>query len=183
MAAQPKLPCRFFLQNSCTRGETCQYSHDRGPPSAGSRRPTTVTPSTGPWISATVPPSTRSWRPTTVPVSTESGRSAAPALSFRANAPGVDVSTVQPRTYGQQPSPPTVVQDGGGGLFLPCKFFQKGFCSRGISCKFAHVLAGNSQLSERLPIGHGVPAKETTTTANEVSLRPILLDAHKRTSV
>lgn len=179
MAAQPKLPCRFFLQNSCTRGETCQYSHDRGSPSAS--RPTTVPPSTGSWRSATVPPSTRSWRPTAVPVPAKSGSSAAPALSFRANVPAVDVSTVRPRAYGQQPSKATVVQDGGEGLFLPCKFFQKGFCSRGTSCKFVHVLAGNSQLPERLPIGRGVPAKETTTTANEVSLRPILLDAHEWT--
>lgn len=174
MAAQPKLPCRFFLQNGCTRGEACQYSHDRGPSiSTGSRRPTTVPPSTGSWRSATTTttatPPTRSWRPATVPVSAGFGISADPVLGFRANVPGA-VSTA-PRAYGQQPSKSIGVQDSGEALFVPCKFFQKGFCSRGISCKFAHVLVEDSQVSERLPIGHEVLTKETTNTVNEVSLR------------
>lgn len=175
MAAQPKLPCKFFLQNSCTRGEACQYSHDRGP-STGSRRPITVPPSTGSWRPAatTATPSTGSWRPTTVPVSSGLGISAAPVLGFRANAPGV-VSTVL-RAYGQQPSKSIGVQDSGEALFIPCKFFQKGFCSRGISCKFAHVLVGDSQISERLPIGHEILTKEMANTVNEVSLRLVSLN-------
>lgn len=178
MAAQPKLPCKFFLQNSCARGEACQYSHDRGP-STGFRRPTTVPPSTGSWRSATTAatPSTRSWRPATVPVSAGIGTSAAPVLEFRANVPGV-VFTV-PRAHGQQPSKSIGVQDSGEALFIPCKFFQKGFCSRGISCKFAHVLVGDSQVSERLPVGHEILTKETANTVNEVSLRLVSLNVHE----
>lgn len=167
MAARPKLPCKFFLQNSCTRGDSCQYSHDRGPPT-GSWRPTTVPPSAGSWRSATVSPSTRSWGPVAVPASTRPERSTAPTPIFRANVPG-STSTV-PRTYSQRPSRPTVVQDDSEGLLVPCKFFQKGFCSRGTTCKFAHVLEGGSQLSERLPIAHDIPVEKTATTVNEVSL-------------
>lgn len=174
MAAQPKLPCKFFLQNSCTRGESCQYSHDRGLPFTGSRRPTTVPPATGPWRSATIS-SAGSWRPVAAPVSTGSERSAATTSGFRTNVPGVTSAAL--RTYSQRPSGPsgpTVVQDGNEGLLLPCKFFQKGFCSRGTTCKFAHVLAGGSQPSERLPIDRDVPVKEAATTVNEVSLGLVL---------
>lgn len=182
MAAQPKFPCKFFLQNSCTRGESCQYSHDRGLQSTGSRRPATVPPAAGPWRSATVS-STGSWRPAAVLVSTGSERSAAPTSGFRTNVPGV--ASTAPRTYSQRPSrssgpfESTVVQDGNEGLLLPCKFFQKGFCSRGTTCKFAHVLVEGSQPSEQLPIDRDIPVKQTATTVNEVSLGLILSDVHE----
>lgn len=157
MAAQPKLPCKFFLQNSCTRGESCQYSHHRGPPSTGSWRPTAV-------------PSTGSWRTTTAPLSAESRRSATTPLSFCANVPSPISTVPAPRVYGrgQQPPKPTMVQGGGEGLSFPCKFFQKGFCSRGTTCKFAHVLVEGSQ---PLSIGRDMPTKETVIAVDNVSIK------------
>jgi hypothetical protein len=38
------------------------------------------------------------------------------------------------------------------GLFVPCRFFQKGFCARGQECGFAHVAAPNDVVASEVAV-------------------------------
>ncbi|KAF8248376.1 hypothetical protein K440DRAFT_583618 [Wilcoxina mikolae CBS 423.85] len=54
------------------------------------------------------------------------------------------------------------------GLFIPCKYFQKGFCSFGTSCFYAHVIPSQAPLATETPkTVHSNAEKVTPDAATE----------------
>ncbi|KZT27877.1 hypothetical protein NEOLEDRAFT_1059755 [Neolentinus lepideus HHB14362 ss-1] len=120
----PSQVCRFFLQNSCMRGDRCHYYHPRNPTTELNASP--------------------SQAPRTACVYYGLGTCRYGDQCHNAHIPS-SVDGYRPTMKTIPALPPTP------SAFGPCKFFNRGCCARGDTCPFPHVQTPHSTRLLRRP--------------------------------
>jgi hypothetical protein len=123
-------PCVFHQQGRCRNGATCPFAHQTVPTAILEKKD---------WR--------RGKRCDSMAEALEesAGR---PRQSSKDTADPDEMRPLLPRRRIIHPPKPTGLPDG---LFVPCKFYQRGYCSRGATCAFGHVDAQGSALLEVRP--------------------------------
>lgn len=123
--ARPPI-CKYYLQNNCSRGATCFYSHQQGPtpilPMALSNH-VCIHYQRG---SCRFGSQCRQLHPAERNNALAFGPATEPD-----HAPGRHSTSQVP--HPRNPS-----------TFGPCKFFEQGNCAKGVACSFAHILSSDS---------------------------------------
>lgn len=143
--------CRFFQRGFCNRGDACSFLHVSSDPAVASDAP----PSDGSSSAAHTPAHT--------PTQANAPRAEQPDTRgyVREQAEGRGRGRGR-GSWAREPRP----ENGTGGP-SPCKFFQRGFCSRGDACRFQHVAASAAARWPPPPKKGGAKAAEQREQGGE----------------
>jgi hypothetical protein len=137
LAETPRPPvCKYYLQNNCTRGTACTYSHQQDRPIHSSRISSKVVCvhyqkgfcRFGSQCRQLHDPAEHVVQGPAAKLGNEFGPHTGPS-----NLPLDATSTNFDHTQGQAPYPPNLF------TFKPCKFFEQGNCAKGPACSFPHI--------------------------------------------